>query len=84
MVQVTATDVRLLRDIHQICRIPLDRGGGVRACDLCDPYAVILLVDGTVAVVELVEKTGGGGEGSEEGEGETATLQLSWPDIKEV
>ena len=78
---MTATDVRLLKDVHQICRIPLDRGGGVRACDLCDPYAVILLVDGTVAVVEVVEK-GGGGDG-EEGE-EEATLQLTWPDIKKV
>ena len=79
---MTAIDVRLLRDVHQICRIPLDRGGGVRACDLCDPYAVILLVDGTLAVVEVVEK----GEGAmEEGGGEEeATLQLTWPDIKEV
>lgn len=75
---MTATDVRLLRDVHQICQIPLDRGGGVRACDLCDPFAVILLVDGTVAVVEVVEK-GGGVDGEEE-----ATLQLTWPDIKKV
>ena len=79
--QVTATDVRLLRDVHQIYQIPLDRGGGIRACDLCDPYAVILLVDGSVAMVELVEK-------GEEGEGgdteEAVTLQLTWPGIKEV
>ena len=75
--QVTVTDVRLLRDVHQICRVPLDMGGGVRACDLCDPYAVILLVDGSVALLQLIE-----GEGEGEGEEETAFLQLSWPDIK--
>ena len=77
---MTATDIRLLRDINQICRIPLDMGGGVRACDLCDPYAVVLLVDGSVVLVQLVE---GSEEDEMEGEGgETAKLQLSWPDIK--
>ena len=78
---MTATDIRLLRDINQICRIPLDMGGGVRACDLCDPYAVVLLVDGSVVLVQLVE----GSEEDEEKEGEegeTAKLQLTWPDIK--
>ena len=50
-------------------------GGGVRACDLCDPYAVILLVDGSVALLQLVEE----GNGEEGGE---AKLQLTWPDIK--
>ena len=84
---MTATDVRLLRDVHQICRIPLDMGGGVRACDLCDPYAVILLVDGSVALVQLVERGEEEGEGGEEREGEweredSATLRLTWPDIK--
>ena len=72
IMQVTATDIRLLHDVNQICRIPLDMGGGVRACDLCDPYVIILLVDGSVALVQLLE-----GEEREE-----ATLQLSWPDIK--
>ena len=51
--------MRLLRDIHQICRIPLDMGGGVRACSLCDPYAVVLLVDGSVVLVRLVERERG-------------------------
>lgn len=75
-VQVTATDVRLLRDIHQICRIPLDMGGGVRACNLCDPYAVILLVDGSVALLQLVESL------ERDKREETASLELTWPDIK--
>ena len=62
-------------------------GGGVRACDLCDPYAVILLVDGSVALLQLVEKDEeeGAGRGEGEGEGEEkeeAMLQLSWPEIK--
>ena len=56
-------------------------GGGVRACDLCDPYAVVLLVDGSVVLVQLVE--GSEKDEKEEGEGgETAKLQLTWPDIK--
>ena len=56
-------------------------GGGVRACDLCDPYAVVLLVDGSVVLVQLVEGTEEDEEKEGEG-GETAKLQLTWPDIK--
>lgn len=76
---MTATDIRLLKDIHQICRIPLDMGGGIRACDLCDPYAVVLLTDGSVVLVQLVE---GGSEGEDQGGDGEAKLQLSWPDLK--
>ena len=70
----------LLFSVQQMCRVPLDMGGGVRACDLVDPYAVVLLVDGTVGLLELCE----GGEGGE-GEGEQrATLLQTWPEIVQV
>ena len=63
-------------------------GGGVRACALCDPYAVILLVDGAVALLELVEEREGEdmmdeGEGGGEEE-KDAKLQLIWPEIKVI
>lgn len=84
--QVTATDVRLLQDTTQLCRILLDMGGGVRACDLCDPYIVVLLADGSVALLQLVENELEEEEGREEGEGEEgkqeAQLHLSWPEVK--
>ena len=56
--------------VNQLYRVPLDMGGGVRSCDLADPYAVVLLVDGTVALLELCE--------------EEATIKLRWPDIGHV
>jgi len=78
-----------------MCRLPLDMGGGVRSCDLIDPYAVVLLVDGTVVLLELCE---GGERGEGEGEGEEeedeeeedeeeegeARLQQTWPEIVKV
>ena len=72
-----------------MCRLPLDMGGGVRSCDLVDPYAVVLLVDGTVVLLELCEG-GKRGEGEGEGEGEEeeeeggARLQQTWPEIVKV
>lgn len=63
---MTSTDVRLLKGTDQLCRIALDMGGGVRSCDITDPYIIVLLNDGTVAQLHL------------QGEG----LQLSWPDLE--
>lgn len=57
--------------VNQVCRIPLDMGGGVRSCDLADPFAIVLLVDGTVAILRLRE-------------GEEPTLEISWPDPVKV
>ena len=59
-------------------------GGGVRACSLCDPYAVVLLVDGSVVLVQLVEsgRDRREDEEGEEGGDKTAELLLTWPDIK--
>ena len=57
--------MRLLGDTTQLCRIALDMGGGVRSCDITDPYIVVLLNDGTV--VQLCLK------GEE--------LSLSWPEL---
>lgn len=54
-------------------------GGGIRACDLCDPYAVVLLTDGSVVLVQLVE---GGSDGEDQGGDGEAKLQLSWPDLQ--
>ena len=68
--QVTGADVRLLSGIKLLCRIALDMEGGVRSCDVTDRFAVILLVSGTVALLELHEQ-----------EGVEATLKLSWPDL---
>ena len=76
----------MLFPVQQMCRVPLDMGGGVRACDLVDPYAVVLLVDGTVVLLELCEG-GEGGEGEEEEEEEEeegATLLQTWPEIVKV
>ena len=69
--QVTGADVRLLSGTKLLCRIPLDMEGGVRSCDVTDGYAVVLLVSGTVAFLELQEWEGADG----------ATLKLSWPDL---
>lgn len=63
--------------VNQLYRLPLDMGGGVKSCDLTDPFAVVLLADGTVALLELCE-------GEEEEEGGGATLQLTWPDVVKV
>ncbi len=46
----------------------LDMGGGVRSCDVTEPYVVILLVDGTMALLQLQEEP-------------TPNLKLSWPDL---
>lgn len=51
-------------------RVALDMGGGVRSCDITDPYAVILLADGTVGLVEVQENMNS-----------DPTLQLFWPEI---
>ena len=68
-----------------MCRLPLDMGGGVRSCDLVDPYAVVLLVDGTVVLLELCEGgERGEGEGEEEEEEGGARLQQTWPEIVKV
>ena len=40
-------------------------GGGVKSCDITDPYVVILLVDGTVAMLHL----------------QNEALQLTWPEV---
>lgn len=62
-------------------------GGKVTSCDLADPYTVILLADGTVAMLELCERGGWEEEGERMGEevevGEKR-LKLSWPDLKLV
>lgn len=61
--------------VRQLCRVPLDMGGGVRSCDLADPYTAVLLADGTVALVELCEG---------EKEDSDATLTQTWPEIAKV
>lgn len=68
-VQVTSTDVRLLKDTNQLCRVALDMGGGVRSCDLTDLYVIVLLTDGTVAQLCLKE------------EQTTPMLSLTWPEL---
>lgn len=68
---MTAADVRLLSGTKLLCRIALDMEGGVRSCDVTNYYAVVLLVSGTVALLELDER----------GEGDSASLILSWPDL---
>lgn len=65
---MTSTDVRLLKGTQQLCRVALDMGGGVRSCDITDPYIVVLLVDGTVALLRLQEEW-------------SPTLLLTWPEL---
>ena len=71
---MTGADVRLLSDTKLLCRIPLDMEGGVRSCDVTNSYAVVLLVSGTVALLELQQSNEKGGENE-------ATLSLSWPEL---
>ena len=54
-------------------------GGGIRSCDICDPYITILLNNGTVGVLELTAQ----GEQSQQ-ESAPVTLKLSWPEIEMV
>ena len=61
--------------VSQLCRMPLDMGGGVRLCDLADPYTAVLLADGTIALVELCE--------GEHKDGDTSLAQ-TWPEIGKV
>ena len=72
-VKVTGADVRLLSDTKLLCRIPLDMEGGVRSCDVTDSYAIVLLVSGTVALLELQQ--------SSRKSADEATLNLSWPEL---
>lgn len=67
--QVTTTDVRLLKGTNQLCRVPLDMGGGVKSCDITGSYIIVLLMDGTVGLLWLQE------------EGEKPSLQLTWPEL---
>ena len=68
---MTCTDVRLLRGVSQLCRLPLDMGGGVRSCAITDPHIIVLLVDGSVALLELQEETADN----------SAQLELKWPEL---
>ena len=70
---MTGADVRLLSDTKLLCRIPLDMEGGVRSCDVTNSYAVVLLVSGTVALLELQQSNGKNDD--------EATLNLSWPEL---
>lgn len=70
IVQVTCTDVRLLKGEQQMHFLPLDMGGGVKSCDITDPYGVILLVDGAIVLLELKEENG------------CASLAIEWPEVK--
>ena len=63
--------MRLLSGTKLLSHIPLDMEGGVRSCDVTNSYAVILLVSGTIALLELQE-------GVYE---DDATLKLSWPEL---
>ena len=62
--------MRLLRSSELLARVALDMGGGVRSCDITDPYAVILLADGTVGLVEVQDSVNS-----------DPSLQLTWPEI---
>jgi len=66
---VTSTDVRVLKCTDQLCRVALDMGGGVRSCGVTDRYVVVLLTDGTVAQLQLLEL------------GSRAMLRLTWPEL---
>ena len=68
--QVTTTGMRLLRGSELIARVALDMGGGVQSCSITDPYAVILLADGTLGLVEVQDNPDS-----------DPTLQLTWPEL---
>lgn len=62
--------MRLLRGSELIARVALDMGGGVQSCSITDPYAVILLADGTLGLVEVQDNPDS-----------DPTLQLTWPEL---
>ena len=55
--------------MNQLCRVPLDMGGGIKSCDITGNCIIVLLVDGTVGLLWLQD------------DGEKPSLQLSWPEL---
>ncbi|XP_019849049.1 PREDICTED: cleavage and polyadenylation specificity factor subunit 1-like [Amphimedon queenslandica] len=65
IVQATRTDIRLLKGIKQLCYVALDMGGGVKCVDVCSPYVIVLLMEGEIGLLKLVDES----------------LVLSWPSL---
>ena len=46
----------------------LDMGGGVKCVDVCSPYVIVLLMEGEIGLLKLVDES----------------LVLSWPSLGNV
>ena len=55
-----------------MCYVALDMGGGIKSCDVCDPYVIVLLGEGMVAFLELRENK------------DRVSLNLAWPNLRKV
>lgn len=58
--------------MKQLCYVALDMGGGVKSCDICFPYIIVLLANGTVGLLTLNDSNG------------SISLDLNWPNILKV
>ena len=58
----------LLLLVKQLCYVALDMGGGVKCVDVCSPYVIVLLMEGEIGLLKLVDES----------------LVLSWPSLGNV
>ncbi|EDO28112.1 predicted protein, partial [Nematostella vectensis] len=57
---VTPLGVRLLEGVNQLQHIPMDSGlSNIVWCSVCDPYAVLLMADGSVILIEFIKSASG-------------------------
>lgn len=61
--------------VTQCCYVPLDMRGGVKSCDLCGEYVIVLLQEGVIGLLQLKKQTK---------PNEPPDLQLSWPNLSQV
>lgn len=54
--------------MKQLCYVALDMGGGVKCVDICSPYVIVLLMEGEIGLLKLVDES----------------LVLSWPSLGSV
>ncbi|XP_048576873.1 cleavage and polyadenylation specificity factor subunit 1 isoform X2 [Nematostella vectensis] len=60
ILQVTPLGVRLLEGVNQLQHIPMDSGlSNIVWCSVCDPYAVLLMADGSVILIEFIKSASG-------------------------
>ena len=56
----------------QKCFIPLDMRGGVKSCDICGSYVIVLLSEGNIGLLKLTSSN------------DIPKLDLSWAQLSTV